>query len=159
MRKKLILTVASIAVLTGFFFLPANRSWLQSRIFPYYNNLPYQWRHQSIESRKTYRWTSDYTYAKRITDLADSVTPGSRALVLVPPSQYFRDRGVNFHVPEPAVFYYYTGLRTTCAHCDSANAARWYIRVQNKSLTITKVENDSSLQSLIDSLKKYKPEL
>jgi hypothetical protein len=59
-------------------------------------------------------------------------------------------------VPEPAVFYYYTGLRTIWANSPEASKANWYITAQNGGLVFDSVINQQALRDTIASFNKYK---
>ena len=60
--------------------------------------------------------------------------------------------GIAYHVPEPAIFYYYTGLKTTWANSKQASKANWYVRAVNGKLVMDSVKNN---QDLSDSIKAF----
>lgn len=73
----------------------------------------------------------------------------------MPPSAYFRKKNVNYHVPEPAIFYYYTGLKTTWINSSSALEANWLVAVDNGSLKLVPVKDRKVLLDSIKAFKKY----
>lgn len=77
------------------------------------------------------------------------------ALVLIPPSDYFKERGVDFDVPEPAVFYYYTGLKTTWITSPDTAKANWMIIAGNGHYKIVPVLDKSTMYDSIKVFKKY----
>jgi len=76
-------------------------------------------------------------------------------LVLVPPSTYFKKNGVDFDVPEPAVFYYYTGLKTAWVNSPIAINAGWMVIADKGRYKIIPVTNKNVLADSINSFKKY----
>jgi hypothetical protein len=151
--KKLILFTAGALFVTGFFFLPANRTWAE-RLISYYEDLPYEIRHTGKEDRMKTRFGNDYTVSKAIAAHFVKNNLQSQSLVLMPPSSYFSKRGINYHVPEPAVFYYYTGVKTIWANSPHALQANWYVRVQDRKLVMERVTDKKALQDTITAYNK-----
>jgi hypothetical protein len=106
-----------------------------------------------VEQRMADRFEGDYTYSKQIADFFERKKNKSSALVLIPPSDYFKQNGMTYHVPEPAVFYYYTGLKTLWPNSSNATEANWYVRVSNGKILVDTVTNK---HSFIDTLAVYK---
>src|SRR5690349_18863697 len=127
MLRKIILTAASLLILLVFYLLPANRSWVDDKIFPYYNEFQSQSSNLDIEARKEMRYRNDYRYSKKIADFFDTKGMKKEVLVLIPPTEYFKSKGIQFHVPEPAVVYYYTGLKTVWVNSKEAVNANWFV--------------------------------
>jgi len=154
--KAFILLVASIISLLIFFGLEPNKLWLDQRIMPYWEDYQEQKLNLDPEERKLARYQTDYIFAKNVTGFFEKRGIADKALVLVPSSDYFNAHGLQIHVPEPAVFYYFTGLRTIWANSPEANKANWYITAQNGGLVFDSVTNKQALQDTIASFKKYK---
>ena len=74
---------------------------------------------------------------------------------MVPPSAYFKERGVDYDVPEPAVFYYYTGLRTTWINSPIAMEADWMVIADKGRYQVVPVTDKTVLSDSINNLKKY----
>ncbi|HWJ90073.1 MAG TPA: hypothetical protein VNR87_03130 [Flavisolibacter sp.] len=74
--------------------------------------------------------------------------------MLLPPSAYFKNKGLNYHVPEPAVFYYYTGVKTVWVNSVDAAKADWVVSF-NGIIRIDSVQNKRMIQDTIASYKKY----
>ncbi|WP_315821984.1 hypothetical protein [Paraflavitalea speifideaquila] len=75
-------------------------------------------------------------------------------LVLMPPSNYFHKMGIKYHVPEPAVFYYYTGLKTIWANSKEAVQANWFVRVYQGEIIVDSVTDKKKLQDTIGVFQK-----
>ncbi|MCG2615512.1 hypothetical protein LZZ85_14525 [Terrimonas sp. NA20] len=152
LKKHLILTLATLLFLTAFFLLPHNRTWAE-KLLGYGRDLPGQIKAMSKESRLSKRFGNDYTYSKSI---AENMRKNGQqhALLLMPPSSYFTNAGMKYHVPEPAVFYYFTGIKTVWAVSKEAINAELYIHVRDGQLLIARGNNKAALQDSITVFKK-----
>jgi hypothetical protein len=146
--KKLILFTAGTLFVTGFFFLPANRKWAE-KLVGYYKDFPYEIRHTSKDDRMKARFGNSYTISKIIGHYFIQRNLHRQSLVLMPPTSYFKKQGISYHVPEPAVFYYYTGLKTIWANSPKAIEANWYVHVHQGKLVIEPVTDKKALQDTI----------
>lgn len=151
--RKLSLLFSSIIVLALFFLLPRNRQWI-GILTGYWKNLPAQKASLGLEARMKLRFGNSYTYSKDIADSLKKRTPGPDAVVLMPPTSYFRKMGLTYHVPEPAVFYYFTGSKTIWANSKDAINANWYVRVHDGKIILDSVTDRKALQDTITEFKK-----
>jgi hypothetical protein len=108
----------------------------------------------NIEHRKIERWKRDYVVSKQIAD-SFAVAHISNAIVLIPPSAYFKERKTNYHVPEPAVFYYYTGLKTIWINSSHAMNANWMVTANNGVLKMIPVTDKNVLKDSLAAFKKF----
>ena len=147
-RKKLLLFCIAVILVFIFFFLPRNQVWFNERIVSYYKEFGQQSNHMDYEYRRINRWGKAYIYSKQIAGLFESRNNKNNVLVLLPSSAYFKTRGVEYEVPEPLVFYYYTGLKTTWVGSNEAVKANWYVTVKNKALIIDSVTKETYRDSI-----------
>lgn len=154
LNKHTILLGAAIFVLALFFMLPRNKAWVTKTILPYWQDFRAQKQNLDIEYRKIARYRSAYTFS---TQIADHFGPEQRthALVLLPPSAYFKKNGIRYQVPEPVVFYYYTGLKTVWVNSHEAAKANWYVRAEKGRLFIDSVTDARSFADTIRAFKTY----
>jgi hypothetical protein len=155
MKNSVVLTFASLLLLLWFFLLPKNSEWFNKRIIGYWNDFQVQKDHPDIEHRKVKRWGSDYTISKQISGFFSKTYNRDSVLVLIPPSAYFKERNINYHVPEPAVFYYYTGLKTAWINSTEARKANWIVAANNGTLRLVPVSDKKVLLDSINAFKKY----
>ena len=155
MKNSIVLTFASLLLLLWFFLLPKNREWFNQRIIGYWNDFTVQKDRPDIEHRKVKRWEESYTFSKQISDFFSNNHNRDSVLVLIPPSAYFRERNIDYHVPEPAVFYYYTGLKTTWINSAEALKVNWMVTGNNGSLKLVPVSDKKVLSDSINAFKKY----
>ncbi len=107
----------------------------------------------SKEARLNKRFGNEYIYSKSI---AENMRKNGqqKALLLMPPSNYFTNAGMKYHVPEPAVFYYFTGIKTVWAESKDAINAEFYIHVRDGQLLIARGNDKAALQDSITAFKK-----
>lgn len=154
--KSFILLVAAIFSLLIFFGLEPNKLWLEQRIMPYWEDYKEQRLNLDVEERKLARYQTDYLFAKNVAGFFEKRGIAGKTLVLLPSSDYFAAHGLQIHVPEPAVFYYYSGLKTIWANSPEASKANWYITARNGGLVFDSVTNQQALRDTIASFNKYK---
>ena len=155
MQKSIILTIAVIAILFLFFLLPRNREWFQERVVGYWKDFKHQKNQLGLEQRKIRRWERSYTLSKRIADFIAQQQDMKKALVLLPPASYFKEKDVRYSVPEPAVFYYYTGLKTVWVHSADTLQVNWMVIAKNGDLEIIRVTDKKALSDSLTKFKKY----
>jgi hypothetical protein len=153
--KKALLTGIGILAIVLFFLVPRNRAWFNDRIVGYWNDFINQRSHLDLEYRKAERWGSSYTLSKQIADFISRKGNGRDAIVVVPPSTYFKERNVHYHVPEPAVFYYYTGVKTQWIYSNNVVKANWIVGAKNGKLKITEVKDENTLTDSLAVFKRY----
>jgi len=105
------------------------------------------------------RFGNNYAFSKQIAGMFERRGTKDHVLVLMPPSNYFTKSGVQYHVPEPAVFYYYTGLKTIWANSNDAIKANWYVHARGNLLVVDSVIDQNAFRDTIASFKKLRPSL
>lgn len=158
LKKKLTLVLLSILLLTGFFLLPQNRKWA-GKVLSYYQEFPEQTKKLDRETRMEERLGNSYKISKVIAETFRNNSPEPDAVVLIPPTNYFKQVGAEYHVPEPAVFYYYTGMKTIWADSKEAINVNWYLRVQDRNMVFVNVVDKQDFQDTINAFRKLKPAL
>jgi hypothetical protein len=153
-KKQWLMFTWSLLVLAGFFALPQNRKWLFVTAGGYWKDFMIQKDHPELSYRLSKRWENPFRYSKMIAQKFEGRKKDS-VLILMPPTNYFNHYGIKYHVPEPAVFYYYTGLKTIWANSKQASKANWYVRVQNGKLVVDSAVNLQSLKDTIAAFNKF----
>ncbi len=152
--RAFIAALCSIAAIVLFFCAPANSEWLRDKIIGSLQDIKKEHTVMGIEERMQYRFDSNYIYSKQISHLFEEKGIKNTALVLVPPTTYFALKKMNYHVPEPVVFYYYTGLKIVWGDNRNAADANWHVYIDNGRFTLDSVSNRQSLQDTISAYKK-----
>jgi hypothetical protein len=154
-EKNITLFAIAIILISLFFLLPRNREWMAQRVLTYWKDFQQQKSATGLEKRKAERYETSYTYSKWISDYFEKKGVKKQVLVLVPPASYFDSKGIKYPVPEPAVFYYFTGLKTVRPIDSTAQQANWFVHAANKSLIIDSFPNNQSLKDSLDSFRKF----
>jgi hypothetical protein len=151
-EKHITLLAVGILVLALFFLLPRNGLWMSARVLPYWSDLQHQRNDLSEESRKVQRYGHAYTLSEQI---AGFFPDRQNVLVLLPSTAYFKNYGIDYPVPEPVIFYYYTGLKTTWAGNRLATKAGWIAGVDKGKIVVHAVTSSQQLLDSIASFKKF----
>ena len=81
-------------------------------------------------------------------------------VILFEPNSYYRDSlhiYPNVHAPEPAVFYYYTGLEGVWTNSPDVGKANFLVRVTKKGVALDAIKTPQQLQQILASYKKFTP--
>jgi hypothetical protein len=81
-------------------------------------------------------------------------------IILFEPNGYYRDSlhiYPNVHAPEPAIFYYYTGLEGVWVNSPDAEKANYVVRVSKKGVSLDAIRNQQQLQQLLSFYRKFTP--
>jgi hypothetical protein len=139
--KKMILFLAGAVMIFLFFLLPPYRLWWRERVVTYWKEFLVQRKQLDIEHRKKERFEGHYTYSRQVAAFFEQKGNKQSALVLMPSSAYFKKNGINYEVPEPGVFYLFTGLKTVLISSPNAASANWYVRVCDKKIIVDSLTN------------------
>lgn len=154
-RKQWIILAALLPVLAAWCFLPGNVKWLQEKVIPYYSSLPYEVKHMGKEERLSKRFKNAYDLTREVARQAQFDTS---KLILMPAASYFASRGISYAVPEPAVFYYYSGVRTVWTNSPEAIKAHYIAIADHKTVRLITANPDQVRDSL-KAWKKFQPSL
>ena len=152
--KKIILLIAAISLIAGFFFIPPHKKWLSVRLVPYGKDFLSQSTKLDIEHRKQERFGYFYTCCKFMAAPFATRPDKKNILLLMPPTAYFKRAGIKYETCEPGIFYYLTDIRTVPVTSSNALQANWYVRVENKTIIVDSVTDINSLRDTIAAMKK-----
>jgi hypothetical protein len=149
-------TLLIISFLVVFTFWQLYKNWFEGVVMTYWDDFQEQRFDMSLETRKTMRYGNSYAISKQVADyVAQKKLTKDTPVVLIPTTDYFRKHGIEYPVPEPVVFYYYTNLRTVSPGCKDAMKANWVMFIQNNQPQIIPVQSKDSLANLVAEFKKY----
>lgn len=134
--------------------IAVNRSWF-NKVAGYWKAFPSQLAQPDPEARKASRYGNAYILSRSIALSLERAGKKKTALVLVPPTSYFKAKGLDYHVPEPAVFYYYTSLRTVRPDTKDTANINYVVSIENKDIAIRKVRDSKQLSSILAEYRKY----
>jgi hypothetical protein len=81
-------------------------------------------------------------------------------VILFEPNSYYRDSlhiYPNVRAPEPAVFYYYTGLVGVWTNSPNVSNANFLVRVTKKGVALDAIRTPQQLQQILANYKKFTP--
>ncbi len=149
-KKQWLLTAVSLVSLAVFFALPRNNAWLNERFLGYLKVMPEAFSHRDEEYRKQIRWGKAYTLSIQLARSAKLIGIDNNSLIIMPTEAYFKKRNIIYPVPEPSVFYYYTGLKTVSPFSKDALKATCIVSAIKGKITIRSVKKP---EELIEGLK------
>lgn len=157
-NKSFVLLLASVAFILLFFLAPANNVWLTGRLWPYIASFPLEKDHMSLDDRKAYKYRESYMILMNAANYLSShnaVDP----VILLPPNSYIREQHVKLHVPEPVVFYYFTGYRAVWTDSPGVENADWALLIHDGKVHLAHLKGPEQLQELLALYKDYTPTL
>ena len=134
-----------------------NSDFFNNRIVAYWDAFQEQKSELDLEARKTERFGNSYAITKQIADFIKAKPDSS--VVLMPSTAYFNANGIDYHVPEPAVFYYFTSVKTIWQNCKNGCNANWFVHANNGRLFIDTIQNKVMLDSVLKVFNKYETTL
>jgi hypothetical protein len=146
-----------IALFLLLIVISINSDFFSGRIVAYWDAFQEQKSELDLEARKTERFGNSYLITKQIADFVKT-KPGSN-VVLMPSTAYFNANGIDYHVPEPAVFYYFTSVKTIWQNCKIGCDANWFVHTNNGRLFIDTIQNKTILDSVLRVFNKYETSL
>jgi hypothetical protein len=151
--KKINLFLVAVAFVIIFFTIPAYNTWINTKIFG--DNIDYQISHMGVEDRRTSRYGYPYVVYQNV---SHKVTDPKHAIILMPPNDYLKTLNVKqFVTPEPATFYYYTGLICVLPNSPNADSANWELLVNSdQQIMLRKITSKGHLDTLLAFYRKYK---
>jgi hypothetical protein len=157
-RKQLLLFGIAIGLLFLYYSIGENRRWFNNKLLGYWEEFKIQKKEMDPEKRKNSRLGTSYSLSKTFADFL--INKGERdKLLLLPPNDYLLENKIQYKVPEPVVFYYYTGLKTVWPDNNDAMKAAWYVDIVNGQITLDSVKNQAQLDSVLIKFRKYKSNL
>ena len=151
-HRSIILFIAAMATIVLFFVLPFNNGWLYTRVMNDEWAISTHVGKMDLEDRKIARYGGVYTMCRDI-----GLKLNKNALVLLPPHKLLRAMDVTeLNVPEPAVLYYFSGIRSVTVNSpnpEQANVA--LIAKGNRAASLKQIDNKPYLDSLLRVYQKY----
>jgi hypothetical protein len=102
-----------------------------------------------------------YTICMRVKDVMIQKKI-AHPVILFEPNSFYRDSlhiYPNIHAPEPAVFYYYTGLEGVWTNSPDVGKANFLLQMSKKGIKLQEITGPGQLQRVLDFYKKYPPSL
>src|SRR5258708_6537770 len=110
-----------------------------------------------IQSIMTGRFGLPYTICMSVKEVITKKKVKD-AVILFEPNSYYRDSlHMQIRVPEPAVFYYYTGLKGVWTTSAEVNKANYLVRISSKGVNLDEIKSPAQLQQILTNFRKFTP--
>lgn len=158
--KGLLLSIVALAAILLVLNFGYYQEWFRSKPLQYWSAFLKEKDDNAGEnSIRAERYGISYTISMRVRD-AVRKKGMTRAVILFEPNSYYRDSlhiYPNIHVPEPAVFYYYTGLEGVWTNSPNVDKANFLLRISTKGAALDTIRSPQHLQEILARYKKYPP--
>ncbi|MFT4061433.1 MAG: hypothetical protein QM642_03640 [Edaphocola sp.] len=144
-----------LAVFLFFVVKHFNEDFLSGRIVQYWEDYKTQREDLEPETRLTMRHGASYVYSKNIAEVVKKAGAGPKDIALVPTTEFFASKGIDYPVPEPSVFYYFTGMRTYRPGNTMKELPKWYVYFEGQRVFIEKIDSKAKLDSILTVQKPY----
>ena len=160
--KDLFLTLAAFATIllvinTGYY-----KEWFRAKPSQYWSDF---WKEKedtaSLDAIRVERYGIMYTVSLRIKEVVEQKKI-SHPVILFEPNSFYRDSlhiYPSFHAPEPAVFYYYTGLEGVWINSPDVTKANFLVRLSKKGVNLDQIRSPQQLQQILPALQKISSNL
>jgi len=139
-----------------FFSVDLYKKWFRERVYGPIENISEQLTYMDPQERRVARLQNSYFISYNIAEYLRTNKKDSNALILLPPVEYMQENNVQYMVPEPAVFYLYTGLKSVTANNKGAEKANFAIVfLQGSNLQVMEL-NDQNRTQILQLFRKYK---
>jgi hypothetical protein len=105
------------------------------------------------------RYGISYVISMRVKDVIEKKNIPN-AVILFEPNSYYRDSlhiYPNVRAPEPAVFYYYTGLEGVWTNSPDVVKANYLVKVSKKGVTLDAIKSPEQLRQILAFYRKFTP--
>ena len=102
-----------------------------------------------------------YTVSMKVKDVMEKKKVAN-PVILFEPNSFYRDSlhiYPNIHAPEPALFYYYTGMQGVWLNSPNVSKANFLLRISKKGIQLDSIGTPAQLQRIQAFYKKYPPTL
>jgi hypothetical protein len=154
--KRILLTFISIIIIVVFFNVEFYRDWFRQRVLTPLSDMPDQFAYMEPEERLTGRLGSSYYVSVNIAKYLKDNKLDKGAVILLPPKDYIKENNAEYGVPEPVIFYYYTGLKAKWPDSPGADTSKFAIIYQNHNLQLIPLQDTFQRNDLLRFYKKYK---
>lgn len=148
-HRQLSLLAAALLIITFYFGIPLNKQWFKDHILNFTDDIYEEINYMDPEVRKEYRWAASYVMTKSIKETIEKHKIDS-PLILTPPDKYYKKYNAELIIPEPVVFYYYSGLRTTMIGAKDVYKANFGIIYEGNTMKLVPLNNREQIQHVID---------
>jgi hypothetical protein len=158
--KSLILTLVSLLLILITLNAGYYPTWFKAKPVQYWNDfLKEKDDTLDVTGIRKDRYGISYVISLRVKEVVENKHIAN-PVILFEPNSYYRD---SLHIypkvraPEPAVFYYYTGLEGVWTNSPDVDKANYIVRVTKKGVTLDAIHDPQQLQQILAFYRKFTP--
>jgi hypothetical protein len=158
--KSFILTICSFLLIVLVLNAGYYREWFQAKPVQYWSDFLKE-KDDTLDEvgiMKS-RYGVSYTISMKVKEVMEQ-RHIAHPVILFEPNSYYRDSlhiYPNVHAPEPAVFYYYTGLEGVWTNSPDVTKANFLVKITKKGVALDVIKTPQQLQQILASYKKFTP--
>lgn len=158
--KSFLLSLIAFGTIAGVLNLGYYQEWFRTKPVQYWSDFVKEKEDTASEyAVRVQRYGVTYSISMRVLD-AVLKKKMPHAVILFEPNSYYRDSlhiYPNVKAPEPAVFYYYTGLEGVWTNSPNVNKANFLLRISRRGAGLDTIRGPQHLQEILARYKKYPP--
>ena len=156
--KRLLLTIISTSILLLLMAFGNYRDWFLDKPLDYWHGFCTEVRHPaSLEEARRTRYGTPYTLSMKIQEAAKAVQLHDPVFLFEPNSFYHDSLHIDLHMPEPAVFYYFTGLQSVWMNSPTVQKANYLVMIRKGTVKIVYIRTPGQLQEILTRYKSFTP--
>ncbi len=152
--RQALLLLAACVVMFSYFSVSINNRLYNNKLRYFGRTVAMQWPHMSLQDRYRARFGDDaYLFTQYIKFYVDSPKVNN-PLILLPPPEYLKM--YNFTamvVPEPIVYYYFTGHQCVTTQSQNVYDANYAVYLNKGHLAIGRVKNKQEVAEVLELYK------
>lgn len=155
--NKVWLTTLSIILITIICNTGRNKEWFYGRTLKNWKTSIVK-AGDDIDELKSHYWGKPYAMSmivKKNFDTSDIDSP----VILFEPNDFYKSNKINFSVPEPITFYYFTGLRSVWVNSKNVYDATHFVTVNKEQMLMQAAPDSIAIKNFLNYYKDYKPSL
>ena|ERR1700743_1511875 len=158
--KGVLLTVVSFLLVILVVNAGYYRVWFQEKPLQYWTGFMKEKDNNSdLVNIMMERYGISYTISMKVKEVLEK-RHIAHPVILFEPNSYYRDSlhiYPKIYAPEPAVFYYYTGLEGVWTNSPRANKANFLVRITKNGVMLDAIHTPQQLQQVLNRYKNFTP--
>jgi hypothetical protein len=156
--KRLLLTIISTSILLLLLAFTNYREWFLDKPLDYWYAFQSEVRHPAgWEAMRRMRYGVPYTLSVELKEAAKAGQLHDPVFLFEPNSFYQDSLHTDLRMPEPAVFYYYTGLQCVWMNSPTVRKANYFVMIRKGEVKIEPIRTTRQLQEILTRYKSFTP--
>lgn len=154
--KILLLTIVSSLTILLLLNLGYYKPWFSEKPLDYWKDFRKESAsHASLKAIRQARYGLAYSISMRIKETVENKKINDPVILFEPNGYYNDSLHMDLHVPEPAVFYYYTGLHSVWMNSPGVGKANYLVRITKGEVKMDHIRSAAQLQQILARYQSY----